>query len=410
MPAVALSPLRRLWPVLVRNGAGAFGFTRASQRRKVSGDLGVVGTNVRRFNAAGQLVVEGTTVNRQITADYPGGTGWTLNNVTASATTAPDGTSTAGALIETATTSQHSISPATVAWASDEIGKLATYSFVVEADTAPAVQIAFTGSVFGGSAWANYDLVAGVVGSKGSAATARMSAYSPGRYLCQITLSILVAGTPSCFISFADSASAGRLPSHLGSSRRMRVMFFQAELGAFATSHVPAVGSINEAAPDTPLWIFPAGFGARGTIIFRANLGYNAPAAFTQGLMNISDGSDNNRLWLENPAGGASIVARGTRGGTDLGSIALGNMTAGTDIVLGLSWNPQGFAAAMLGGNSGALTPAGGVSGALSRALAGHASVGLTQPANGGLGPGVAIPADFTAGALMSMLSGGVVS
>ncbi|MXP62762.1 hypothetical protein E0493_05270 [Roseomonas sp. M0104] len=167
-------------------------------------------------------------------------------------------------------------------------------------------------------------------------------------------------------------------------SARLRFGLPQLELGGVATSPMlPAAGSFGPAsrAADLAVWAPPGGFGGSGTAVIRAMLPAAAPFSASQGLLQIDDGGDANRLLIRNTSGSATVHGVADSGGSTLAALSGGNMTAGTPFRAALAWAPGELAFCMNGGavQSAAIsTPAG-----LSRLLVGHGSSALTRAANG---------------------------
>ncbi|MFC7552618.1 hypothetical protein ACFQU7_10685 [Pseudoroseomonas wenyumeiae] len=81
----------------------------------------------------------------------------------------------------------------------------------------------------------------------------------------------------------------------------------------------PAV-STREA--DQPAWAPAGGFGAQGTLVVRAMLPQLAPFGASQGLWQIDDGTDQNRVALRNTSAGSAITGVVDLGGTNLATLS----------------------------------------------------------------------------------------
>lgn len=140
----------------------------------------------------------------------------------------------------------------------------------------------------------------------------------------------------------------------------------------------PAV-STREA--DLPLWQPPGGFGAQGTLVVRAMLPQIAPFGASQGLWQIDDGTDQNRIQLRNTSAGSAITGVVDSGGANLATLSPGNMVPGTPFRAAFAWAPGDQALCLNGGEvqtAAAALPAG-----LGRLLVGHASTQLNRAAFG---------------------------
>jgi hypothetical protein len=163
-----------------------------------------------------------------------------------------------------------------------------------------------------------------------------------------------------------------------------RIYVPQMELGPFASSPIlPPAGApaASSRAADMPAWAPAGGFGAQGTVVVRAMLPQLAPFGASQGLWQIDDGTDQNRILLRNTSAGSAITGVLDVGGTSLATLAAGNMTPGAPFRAAFAW-AAGDQALCLGGGavqtaSAALPPG------LIRMLVGHASVQLNRAAHG---------------------------
>ena len=102
------------------------------------------------------------------------------------------------------------------------------------------VQIVLGAAGFGAEAYANYDLVDGVVGTKGTTTTtSSITRIGTNRYRIVITAS--ATNTDSTVFQFAHiaSASAGRASNVTLSGLKTQLLRAQLEAGAFPTSYIP---------------------------------------------------------------------------------------------------------------------------------------------------------------------------
>jgi hypothetical protein len=135
---------------------------------------------------------------------------WTKNNasITANATTAPDGTTTADKMIpSTSSVAQQVVQAVTVAAAVHTISvyaKASGYSFVQ-----------FNNSQ-SGSEFANFDVTSGVVGTTGGGATSSIANVGNGWYRCTCTFSAFTAGAVNFRVQVVPSASASRAQAFQG--------------------------------------------------------------------------------------------------------------------------------------------------------------------------------------------------
>jgi hypothetical protein len=166
----------------------------------------------------------------------------------------------------------------------------------------------------------------------------------------------------------------------------LRIGLPQLEPGAFASSPIlpgtegPAAGT---RAADLTAWAPPGGFGTQGTLVIKAMLPQIAPFGTSQGLWQIDDGTDQNRILLRNTSAGSAITGVVDAGGSTLATLAAGNMAAGVPFRAAFAWAPGSQALCLSGGtlqSSSAAVPPG-----LARLLVGHASGLLNRAAHGEL-------------------------
>jgi hypothetical protein len=144
--------------------------------------------------------------------------------------------------------------------------------------------------------------------------------------------------------------------------------------------------------------LFPTG---EGTILFRARLPQAAPASREQVILDVSDGTANNRFTIVNAVGGSSILLARALAGAGLTTPA-GTMTAGTAFRIGLTWTAAGVAWASIdGGAEVSLT--GGPTSGLSRLQFGALST-LAGVMNGAFRSVVSLPRATAPGELAPMV------
>ncbi|MBO1080742.1 phage head spike fiber domain-containing protein [Roseomonas haemaphysalidis] len=164
----------------------------------------------------------------------------------------------------------------------------------------------------------------------------------------------------------------------------LRVSAPQVELAAFASSPVlppPGTPAASTRAADLPLWAPPGGFGTQGTLVVRAVLPQIAPFGASQGLWQLDDGTDQNRLQLRNTSAGSAITGVVDVGGSTVATLSGGNMAVGQPFRAAFAWAPGDQALCLSGGtlqSAAAALPPG-----LARLLVGHASGQLNRAAHG---------------------------
>jgi hypothetical protein len=164
----------------------------------------------------------------------------------------------------------------------------------------------------------------------------------------------------------------------------LRVAAPQLEMAAFASSPVlPPAGApgASTRAADLPLWSPAGGFGNRGTLVVRAMLPQIAPFGASQGLWQLDDGTDQNRLQLRNTSAGSAITGVVDVGGSTVATLAGGSMAAGQPFRAAFAWAPGDQALCLSGGSL--QTAAAGLPPGLTRLLVGHGSSQLNRAAHG---------------------------
>lgn len=228
--------------------------------------------------------------------------GWTKNNVTitANSTVAPDGTTTADTLDEGTATANHAVfSPGATLVSNLNYAA----SIYLKAGTARWAQMPLVAGAFGSNAWANFDLVDGVVGNVGSAVvSATITSVGNGWYRCVVVAPSTLSGSGgSVQVGFTDNTnSATRLPSYTGTSKTVFAWGAQLELGSTATTY-------NNTSVRNLLG-FSEAFDDGGWVKTRCSIVTGAQANPVNGLFNaqkLMEDTTNNNHWMRRsgPAG-----------------------------------------------------------------------------------------------------------
>jgi hypothetical protein len=190
------------------------------------------------------LLIEEQRTNLLTYSQGIGGTNWLPDDltVTANSIAAPDGTLTASTLTDTATNSDHRmISSGTNP--SFTVGASYTLSVYVKNNTRNFIQVVFGTGAFSATAYANFDVATGVLGTVGAGTTASITAVGSGWYRCTVTATATVTASTPIFFGLITSATAVRAELYAGTGSSLYVWGAQLEAGSFATSYIPTVAS-----------------------------------------------------------------------------------------------------------------------------------------------------------------------
>ena len=179
-------------------------------------------------------------------------------SIVANSTTAPDGTTTADTISDTATNSDHRViannSFTTVS------GQSYTLSFFIKNLNRNFAQIAFATSGFSSTAYANFDLSTGVLGTVGAGTTATITAAGNGWYRCSITATASSSALTGLFVSLITSATAVRAELYAGTGQSIFLWGAQLEAAATATTYTRNNGGVYPARFDyDPATLLPKG-------------------------------------------------------------------------------------------------------------------------------------------------------
>jgi len=211
-----------------------------------SGTILTAAANVPRFEAPG-LLLEPQSTNLIAYSVLDAGTHWFYTNATgtANAAIAPDGTTTACAVADNATSGAHTAQMSFAAVS----GTVYTVSCLVKAGTATVVQLGLPSATFSGLFYANFNLSSGTVGTSNTPAT--ITPIGNGWYLVSITATATATASSSLNILLTNSnPSAARSVSYVGSGQSLYVWGGQAEALGGVTSVIPTAGSTVTRALD----------------------------------------------------------------------------------------------------------------------------------------------------------------
>jgi hypothetical protein len=233
-------------------GGTGYSFTRASDGyyTNADGTLTLFGSGALRRGDRGVLI-EGSRTNLLLRSQEFDNASWTKVNatVTANATTAPDGTTTADLVQENNATGPHDVEQTSISITSGT-----TYAITVFAKAAGRdfIQISFFSVIGGATRYANFDLATGVVGSKGVDATSSIQLLANGWYRCVMTAAASSTANSGFFIATLTSANAARAESYTGDNTSgIFIWGAQLEAASFPSSYIPTVAAAATRAADS---------------------------------------------------------------------------------------------------------------------------------------------------------------
>jgi len=247
----------KLYSVVPSDGSGDMVFTRSTTATRVNsaGLIETVAINIPRIDytdgGCPSILVEPQRTNLAKNSQVFNTAFWNkdLTTVVDNSVTSPDGTINAATLTETAGTGSHHIHE-TVGSFAPTISSSYTMSCFVKLPTTAAgrfVQLPFFIAGFGVNAYANFDLLNGVVGTLGSAITsASIKSYTNGWYRISASAPATATGLSGFQLSLITSASAVRTESYTvtaGNEKSILMWGTQLELGGLETSYIPTTAS-----------------------------------------------------------------------------------------------------------------------------------------------------------------------
>lgn len=128
---------------------------------------------------------------------------------------------TATRITEFANLSGHSYNSANISFTS---GQTYTFSIYAKYETAPYIQLLFGSAAFGVNAWGNFDIQAGTVQTKGSAATTSIESAGNGWYRLIITATATGTANATVALFCANAGTMTRAASYTGVATNTRLI------------------------------------------------------------------------------------------------------------------------------------------------------------------------------------------
>ena len=338
-------------------------FTRASTGTYVGSDglITTATTNEARFDhnpttgeSLGLLVEEAGTNLVQQSADISNAY-WVKaeTTVTANAIAAPDGTMTAGKLIESTANSQHTLASASIAWAGNT---QYTFTFYAKAGERSKFDLLFgtAGNWVNSERTIGFDLGTGtLLTAPNSPLLASITPAGNGWYRCRMTATTVASPAASAaFIRMYDNAN---LSSYTGTAGYgLHFWGAQLEAGAFATSYIPTTSATVTRAADVAS-ITGTNFSSwynqtEGTLFVEVTVSYTVPASAFPVVVGLNDGTANNKIvngYLTSAVAGFEISTGG------VGQAGIYPSTAAANRKFASCYRLNDFAASVNGGTAG---------------------------------------------------------
>jgi hypothetical protein len=287
-----------LYSQLPESGAVDFGVTRATTayRTNASGILESVASGVPRLDypAAGgcpSLLVEPAATNLVLRSEEFDDAYWTKtrSTISANASTAPDGTTTADKLIPSDANATHFIGATLISFTS---GTTYTLSVFAKKDGYDHLRLSFQATAFPDTGrGASFNLNTGEIGQTQSGVTARIENVGNGYYKCSITATAIATADASIFFNSqnVDSATAATFAGD-GTSGAL-LWGAQLETGSVATSYIPTTSATATRNADVISKTGVSGFigQTEGTIYAEVDVRANSIARDVFGLGVFAD-------------------------------------------------------------------------------------------------------------------------
>lgn len=170
---------------------------------------------------------------------------WTASGVTVDYNVAQEPVrldTRADRMTEIANLSQHQLTSVSMNFV---LGTTYTFSIYVKYESTAFIQLLLGSAAFGSNAWANFNIQTGVLGTVGSAATARVVAARNGWYRISITAPATATAASTAVLFGADASTMTRASSYTGSTSNTRLLAnSQIEVGSTPGIYVPYVPTI----------------------------------------------------------------------------------------------------------------------------------------------------------------------
>lgn len=321
-------------------------FTRASNATRVnsSGLTETVANNAPRFDydpvtlaPKGLLIEEQRTNLLTYSEQFDQ---WTASNVTVTANVvnSPSGALTADTMDDgtTAAVSHRVLVPVTISFAS---GVAYTYSLYVKNLNRNFVQLAFGSAAFGATAYANFDVATGVIGTIGASATASITNVGGGWYRCALTCMATSTASDSIFVAAITSATSVRNEVYAGSNKKLYIWGAQLEAGAFPTSYIPTTTAAATRAADVAVMTgtnFSSWYNqTEGTLFCDSTFEGTLSASTYSGVIAVSSANNTRMLFTNNPSNTTGFYVQDS-------GVVQADLNAGSTFTIGVPYKQAG--------------------------------------------------------------------
>ena len=138
-------------------------------------------------------------------------------------------------------------------------GLIYTESIIVKRDTAQFIQMLFPSAFFGGTNYANFDVLNGEVSAQAGLIRADITPLGDNTYRISITAQATASGTGTAFCVMIPSGNSARFLSHAGdANRKIKVIGLQVEQKSYPTPYIPTISAPSTRAVDKLLIDTPA--------------------------------------------------------------------------------------------------------------------------------------------------------
>jgi len=302
------------------------------------------------------LLIEEQRTNSTLYSEQFDNAAWPKQNatVTANATTAPDGTTTADKLVEDATAGVSHRMYQTTASAFANGTTVTNSVFLKAAERTWAYIRLELNDNTSLNAW--FNLSTGAIGTVQSGLTATITPFGNGWYRCTVAGSVGTGASPAKNYFLVGVTTADNTTNYTGNGTSGVFLWgAQLEAGAFATSYIPTVASTVTRSADVATMTgtnFSSWYNqSAGTFIAEASA-FVPVATTTNAVVSANDntGSNRNNVFVFNGQWGGVT----TTGGVDQANILIGASYTPTAVAkIAYAYQANNFAASVNGGTVG---------------------------------------------------------